>query len=57
MENPLDQPGRRFVIVQWKLVIHFLFEITEKTQIKALKYVARTWRESYDFHLTICMRL
>jgi hypothetical protein len=46
IENALDEPDRRFVTVQWKLVIHVLFEITEKTQVKALKYVARLRRES-----------
>jgi hypothetical protein len=40
MENSLDKSGGRFVGIQGKLVIHFLFEIAEKTQIKALKDMA-----------------
>jgi hypothetical protein len=57
MEDAFDEPGSHFVTVQWELVIHCLFEITEKTQVKAVKYVARMRRESYDFHLMICKHL
>jgi hypothetical protein len=34
MENTPDEPGRPFVTVQWKLVIHFLFDMIEKTPVK-----------------------
>jgi hypothetical protein len=52
-DDAFDAPWRRFVIVHWKLVIHFLCEIAEKTQVMALKYVGRVWMESYDFRLMI----
>jgi hypothetical protein len=41
LQDVFDEPCRRFIALQWKLGIHFLFEIAEKTQIKALKYMDR----------------
>jgi hypothetical protein len=57
MENPLDQSGGRFVGIQGDPVIYFLFEITEQTQIKALKDVACVRRKNNNFYLMICQHL
>jgi hypothetical protein len=37
VKDAFDEPGGRFVAHQWKPGLHFLFEGTEKTYIKALK--------------------
>jgi hypothetical protein len=57
METAHDKPGCDFITLQWQGVIHFIFEIPEKTQIKALKDLSHVRRESYDFHLVICHHL
>jgi hypothetical protein len=53
VKDAFDEPGGRFVALQWKPVQHFLFEASEKTHIKALKYVTCVGRESHDFHSMI----
>jgi hypothetical protein len=62
VKDAFDEPGGRFIALQWKPGLHFLFEGTEKTHIKALKYVTCVGRESHDFHSMIgqqmqCLRL
>jgi hypothetical protein len=37
MEDAFDESCSRFITRQWKLGKNFLFEIAEKTQVKALK--------------------
>jgi hypothetical protein len=56
MDNMFDENCRPFITLQWKLAIHALFEMTEKTQGKALKDLACVWRRhcySYLLHGTI----
>jgi hypothetical protein len=53
MENAHDKLSCGFIALQWQGVIHFLFEIPEKTQIKALKDLSYVRRERYDFRLMI----
>jgi hypothetical protein len=57
MENPLDQSGGRFVGIQREPVIQFLFEITEQTQVKALKDMACVRGQNNNFYLMICQHL
>jgi hypothetical protein len=57
MENSLDKFGDRFVGIQGELVIHFLFEIIEKAQIKVLKNMTSVWGKSNDFYPMICQHL
>jgi hypothetical protein len=57
MENASDEPRCVFIALQWQLIIHFLFEVREQTQIKALKYVSCVQRESDYFHPVICEHL
>jgi hypothetical protein len=46
MEDAFDEPGSHFIPVQEELVIHVTFQISEKTEFKASKYVVRFWMES-----------
>jgi hypothetical protein len=52
-----DEPYRRFVTLQRKLVIHFAFKIPEQTQIKALEDVTGMQRESDHINSVICQQL
>jgi hypothetical protein len=57
VEDAFDEAGDCFTTFQWKPAVHSLFEIAEKTQINALKYMSRMWRESYDLHVMISQHL
>jgi hypothetical protein len=53
MKDAFDEPGHRFITLQWKLGMHLLFEIAEKPQVRILTDMARVSRKSDDFHLMI----
>jgi hypothetical protein len=57
VEDALHEARGCFIACQWKIVVYSLFEIAEKTQVKALKYMCRMRRESYDQHAMICQDL
>jgi hypothetical protein len=57
IEDAFDEAGDCFITFQWKLGVHSLFEIAEKTQVKAAKYTGRIRRENPNFHSVISQHL
>jgi hypothetical protein len=56
MKNACDEPRGCFIDFQRNPVIHFLFEVPEKTQVEALKYLIHVRWESDHLSLMICQK-